>query len=141
MSYAITDLYNGQTARLSRMFTEEDVRRCSELTQDYNPVYDQDAQVWAGRYSKAPVPGLLTEGLITQVISDRLPGVPCILVQKDLVFYSPVHVGEDITAELVVIDINEERNWVTQKVTCLNPDGVEVIKGQVVVYILSKADE
>ncbi|MFC2949697.1 hypothetical protein [Virgibacillus sediminis] len=138
MTYTIAELYNGQTEKLSRVFTAEDVGRTSELTKDYSPVYEQ---AWEGQYRQAVVPGLLTEGLINQVISEKLPGVPCILVQKDLVFYSPVHVGEEITAELVVIDINKERNWVTQRVTCVNPAGIEVIKGQVVVFILSKEDD
>ncbi|UJL45493.1 hypothetical protein KFZ58_13935 [Virgibacillus sp. NKC19-16] len=141
MNYAITNLYNGQTARLQRTFTEDDVKASSELTKDYSPVYNQNKNVWREYYSQPIVPGLLTEGLITQVISERLPGVPCILVQKDLVFYSPVHVGDVITAELVIMDINVERNWVTQKVTCYDPQGNEVIKGQVVVFVLPDHDE
>ncbi|RLL46890.1 hypothetical protein D8M04_06745 [Oceanobacillus piezotolerans] len=136
---SINDISIGQTARLEREFTEEDVRVSKELTRDYSPVYDKDEQAWKKHYPKPIVPALLTEGLITQVISSKLPGIPCVLLQKDLVFYSPVHVGEVITAELVIIDINKERNWLTQKVTCYDVDGKEVIKGQVVIYVLDNS--
>lgn len=130
--------YKGQTACLQRTFTKEDVEMSKQLTKDFSKVYDQDENVWKGFYEKPIVPALLTEGLITEVISSKLPGIPCVLLQKDLVFYSPVHVGEKITAELVIIDIHEERNWITQKVTCLDEKGNEVIKGQVVLRLLTK---
>ncbi|WP_147404949.1 MaoC/PaaZ C-terminal domain-containing protein [Oceanobacillus halophilus] len=136
----LEQFYKGQTARLQRTFTEEDVKKSSELTKDFSPVYNQKEDVWKKFYEKPIVPALLTEGLITQVISEKLPGVPCVLLQKDLVFYHPVHVGEEITAEMVVIDINADRKWVTQKVTCLDEDGKEVIKGQVVILLLSNQE-
>jgi 3-hydroxybutyryl-CoA dehydratase len=137
MSYTIKELFNGQIARLQRVFTDEDVRICSELTKDYSPIYHQNEEVWKGFFRQPIVPGLLTEGLITQVISEKLPGSDCILLQKELIFYHPVYIGDVITAELEIIDINIERNWVTQKVTCYNQDGNEVIKGQVVLFILT----
>ncbi|WP_085992231.1 MaoC/PaaZ C-terminal domain-containing protein [Oceanobacillus senegalensis] len=130
-------LYKGRTERLQRMFTEEEVKLSSGLTRDYSPVYDQNEDIWKNHFYKPIVPALLTEGLITQVISTKLPGIPSVLLQKDLVFNSPVYVGDMITAELVIIDINEERNWVTQKVTCFDVDGKEVIRGQVVLLLLS----
>lgn len=87
MSFAITKLYNGQIARLQRTFSEEDGNKISELTRDYSPVYNRNKRVWKQYYNHPIVPGLLTEGLITQVISEKLPGTACVLVQKDLVGY------------------------------------------------------
>ncbi len=135
MGLTIVDMHMGQKASLSRIFTEEDVKACNELTKDFNPVYQPDEEIWKRRYSKPVVPGLLTEGLITQVIRRKIPGGPCILLQKEFVFYRPVHIGDEITAEIEVIDINTKRNWVTQKVTCFNQEGTEVLKGQVVILV------
>lgn len=130
--------YIGQTARLQRVFTEEDVIKSQQLTRDFNPYYDKNSEIWKSHYDKPIVPALLTEGLITEAISHKLPGVPCLLLQKDFVFYSPVHVGDVITAELVIIDINESRGWITQKVICYDQNNNEVIKGQVVNYLLNE---
>ena len=137
MNQTSTEIFIGKIARLQRTFSEEDVRICNELTGDFNQVYGRNEEIWKDYYRKPIVPGLLTEGLITQVISDRLPGGACILLQKELIFSHPVHVGDVITAELEIIDINEERKWVTEKVTCYNQLGIEVIKGQVVILVLS----
>lgn len=137
MTNLMTNLFLGKIASIQRTFTEEDVRICNELTGDFNQVYVQHEEVWKDYFQQPIVPGLLTEGLITQVISDKLPGGACILLQKELIFSYPVHIGDVITAELEVIDIHSERNWVTEKVTCYNQFGTEVIKGQVVVLVLS----
>lgn len=137
MDSPIAKLFTGQTATLQRVFTNEDVKISSELTKDFSPVYNQDGNVWQAYFNRPIIPALLTEGLITEIISKDLPGIPCVLLQKDLVFYSPVHVGDEITAEMVIIDINLERNWVTQKVTCYDQESKEVIKGQVVVLVLA----
>lgn len=130
--------FKGQTARVQRVFTEEDVEKSKELTKDFSQVYDKEEDVWKSYYKKPIVPALLTEGVITEAISSKLPGIPCVLLQKDLVFYSPVYVGDMITAELVIIDINKQRNWVVEKVTCFDEEGNEVIKGQVVLMLLTK---
>lgn len=138
MSFTASKLSIGQIARLQRVFTEEDVKQCNELTKDFNAIYQPNAEIWKVYYSQPIVPGLLVEGLVTQVISEKLPGSACILLQKEMVYYHPVHVGDVITAELSIIDINLERNWVTAKVICFNQTGIEVIKGQVVIFIVSE---
>ncbi|WP_053362425.1 MaoC/PaaZ C-terminal domain-containing protein [Bacillus sp. FJAT-27251] len=136
MSYTHSELGIGQTARLERVFTEDDLRKCNELTRDFNPLYERPQDGWDKNFTKPIVPGLLVEGLISQVITDKLPGSACLLLQKELIYYHPVHVGDAITAELLIMDINHERNWVTIKVTCFNQNETEVIKGQVVIYVL-----
>lgn len=136
MGTAVNKLFIGQTARIQRTFTDQDVKDCNQLTHEYNSVYQEGEDGWKGYYPKPIVPGLLTEGLITQVISQKLPGGACILLQKELIFCHPVHVGDEVTAELEIIDINPERNWLTEKVTCFNQTGTEVLKGQVVILVL-----
>lgn len=137
MTFAIEDLFIGKIARMQRIFMDEEVKICEKLTRDNSPVYNLNEVIWKNYYDQPIVPGLLAEGLINQVISEKLPGVACLLLQKELIFYLPVYVGDIITAELEIIDINVERNWVTQKVTCINQSGSEVIKGQVVIVIVT----
>ncbi|MFS0785471.1 hypothetical protein ABC345_03695 [Shouchella sp. 1P09AA] len=81
---------------------------------------------------KRHVPWLMSEGFISDVMSNTLPGVPCVMMQKELYYLHPVYVGDELTTYVEIIDVNEERNWLTEKVTCMNQEGIEVIKGQVV---------
>lgn len=137
MNQTSIEIFIGKVACLQRTFSEEDVRLCKELTGDFNQVYEQNGENWK-KFNREPiVPGLLTEGLITQVISDKLPGGASLLMQKELIFSHPVHVGDIVTAELKIIDINEEHRWVTEKVTCYNQLGIEVVRGQVVILLLT----
>ncbi|WP_165820819.1 MaoC/PaaZ C-terminal domain-containing protein [Pueribacillus theae] len=135
-NYTLTDLFVGQVARIQRTFTEEDVHLCNTLTREFNSVYKREENVWKPHFDGPIVPGLLSEGLITEVISTKLPGTACVLLQKEIIFCHPIYIGDTISAELQVIDINHERNWITQKVSCYNQNGKEVVKGQVVVFLL-----
>jgi|SRR5690625_2308421 len=135
-SHTLTELYVGQIASIQRTFVEEDVQLCNTLTREFNQVYKQDTTVWDSHFEGPIVPGLLSEGLITEVISKKLPGTACVLLQKEIIFSNPIYVGDTISAELQIIDINESRNWITQKVSCINQHGKEVVRGQVVVLIL-----
>lgn len=136
MSIANSELSIGQTARLQRTFTVEDLDISNQLTKDCNPIYQRHKECWKKYFAQPIIPALLVEGLISQVITEKLPGGACLLVQKEMVYYHPVHVGDVITAELTVIDINYERDWVTQKVICTNQNGTEVLKGQLVIFVL-----
>ena len=86
--------------------------------------------VWRMGIHRSIIPALLVEGLISQVITDKLPGCACVLLQKELIYYHPVYIGDEITAELTIVGINYDRDWVTQKVICFNQNGTEVIKGK-----------
>ncbi|MCQ6281569.1 MaoC/PaaZ C-terminal domain-containing protein [Bacillus sp. EB600] len=138
MSLTNSELLIGQIARLQRIYTEDDLQQCNELTKDFNPIYQRHDVGLKNGYSQAIIPALLVEGLISQVITDKLPGCACVLLQKEMIYYHPVYIGDEITAELTIIDINHERDWVTQKVICFNQNGTEVIKGQVVIYVTGK---
>ena len=140
MGLMISDMRLGQIARLKRTFNESDVEQCSALTKDYSPIYQQEKKEWKNQFNRPVVPGLLTEGLINQAISEKLPGRACILLQKELVFYHPVYIGDTVTAELEVIDINVDRNWVTQKIICYNESGTEIIKGQLLLLVIANED-
>lgn len=115
----------GQIARKQKRISQVEVNQWNQLTQDFNEIYQQGF-----------VPGIVSEGLITEVISKELPGVPCVIMQKELIFLHPVQIGNLITAEIEIIDLNVQHNWITQKVTCINEKGIDVIKGQIVLKLL-----
>jgi 3-hydroxybutyryl-CoA dehydratase len=138
MGITNSELFIGQSAHLQRIFTGEDLQQCMELTKDFNPIYQHHDIGLENGYSQVIIPALLVEGLVTQVITDKLPGCACVLLQKELVYYHPVYIGDEITAELTIVGINYDRDWVTQKVICFNQNGTEVIKGQIVIYVTGK---
>ncbi|MFC9598223.1 MaoC/PaaZ C-terminal domain-containing protein [Peribacillus butanolivorans] len=124
----------GQIARVQRTFTEDDVKRWSLLTQDFNDVYDPE--LFSKDFGRPLVPGILSEGLLTEAISKELPGGPCVIIQKELVFIHPVQIDNTITAEVEIIDVNVQRNWITIKVRCRNELRIDVIQGKIILKLL-----
>lgn len=137
-TYTLTDYYVGQFASIERTFTEEDLELYAKFSREFNEVYNSNTNAWESFFKGPIIPGLLPESLIIEVISKKLPGTACVLLQKEIVFSQPIYAGDTIRAELQIIDINHQRNWITQKVACVNQHGTEVIKGQVLVFLLPK---
>lgn len=124
-------IFIGQISRIQKTFTEEDVCNWSRLTQDDNSVYKK------GVYFEKPiVPGILCEALIMEAIRKEFATEICCLVKKELLYLIPVHVGEKVTAEVETIDVTHEMNLITEKVTCMNTTGKEVVIGQVILKII-----
>jgi 3-hydroxybutyryl-CoA dehydratase len=131
MEYA-DSIFIGQITRNQRTFSENDVKKWTVLTQDFNDVYQPGF-----RFELPLVPGILCEGLISEAINRELSGIVTVMLKKELVFLHPVHIGDTITVEIETINVNEQMNWITEKVSCVNESGNEVVKGQVVMKILS----
>ncbi|MDQ0219439.1 hypothetical protein ELQ35_17455 [Peribacillus cavernae] len=130
----VEHFFIGHIARLQRTFTKIDVKRWNVLTKDFNEVYSQD-------FSKKPnqrafVPWILSESVISEVISKELAGVATIVIKKELVFTYPVHIGDTITVEVEIIDLNRQMNWIIQRVQCINESGIEVIRGQFILKVI-----
>lgn len=130
----IDSYFVGQIARRQKTFFEDDIKQWCLLTQDFNHVYQ--TRFSNLEISEPLIPGIISEGLITEVISKELPGIPCMMMQKELLFIYPVQIGNTITAEVEIIDINPERKWITEKVRCMNEHGIDVIKGQLILKLL-----
>ncbi|MFD6440626.1 hypothetical protein ACFWDG_12585 [Peribacillus sp. NPDC060186] len=124
----------GQIARVQRTFTEDDVKRWCLLTQDFNEVYEPE--FFSVDLGRSLVPGILSEGLLTEAISKELPGGPCVIIQKELVFIHSVQIDNSITAEIEIIEVNVERNWITIKVRCRNELRIDVIQGKIILKLL-----
>jgi 3-hydroxybutyryl-CoA dehydratase len=89
------------------------------------------------RFELPLVPGILCEGLIVEAINRELFGIITVMLKKELVFLHPVHIGDTITVEIETIDVNKQMNWITEKVRCINESGNEVVKGQIIMKILT----
>ncbi|MBS4216511.1 MULTISPECIES: hypothetical protein [Neobacillus] len=126
----------GQIARIQRTIISEDVEKWKFLTWDFNVVYQ--SETW---FELPHVPGIVCEGLIAEAMGKELTCHPAVILKKELVFLNPVHIGDMLTVEIETIDVNQEMDWVTEKVTCINQSGFEVVRGQVVLKILAKKME
>ena len=124
----------GATARRSRRVTERDIELFTELTGDRNPLhYDEDAAS-RSRFGSLIVQGGVTSGLLNAVVAEDLPGPGSVFLHVDWSFKAPVRPGDEITAEVEVLEAREDKPLTRLRTTIVNQEGVVVLDGTALVW-------
>jgi acyl dehydratase len=124
----------GQTARRSRVVRKRDIELFTELTGDRNPLhYDADAAA-RSRFGGIIVQGGVTTGLLNAVVAEDLPGPGSVFLHVDWSFKAPVRPGDEITAEVEVLEAREDKPITKLRTTITNQDGTVVLDGNALVY-------
>jgi 3-hydroxybutyryl-CoA dehydratase len=125
----------GDTASLTKTFTESDVLNFAEISGDQNPVHVDPQFAATTRFERQIVHGMLTSGLISAVLGMQLPGPGCIYLKQELNFRAPVYFGDTITATATVAKVREDKPIITLKTVCTNQEGTEVIDGEAILMV------
>jgi len=124
----------GATARRSRRITDRDIELFTELTGDRNPLhYDEDA-AGRSRFGGVIVQGGVTSGLLNAVVAEDLPGPGSVFLHVDWSFKAPVRPGDEITAEVEVLEAREDKPLHRLRTTIVNQEGVVVLDGTALVW-------
>ena len=124
----------GATARRTREVTARDIELFTELTGDRNPLhYDEDA-AGRSRFGGLIVQGGVTSGLLNAVVAEDLPGPGSVFLHVDWSFKAPVRPGEEITAEVEVLETREDKPLTRLRTTIVNQDGTVVLDGTALVW-------
>ena len=131
----------GDRASRTRRVEARDIELFTELTGDRNPLhYDEDAAA-RSRFGRLIVQGGVTSGLLNAVVAEDLPGPGSVFLHVDWNFRAPVHPGDEITAEVEVLEAREDKPLTTLRTTIVNQDGTVVLDGRAVVWTESLASQ
>jgi len=122
----------GETASLTKTFTDSDVINFSMISGDKNPIHLDENFASKTQFGKRLVHGILTSGLISAVLGMQLPGPGSIYLKQTLIFKAPVFIGDTITATVQISSIRPDKPIITMETICTNQDGVEVIVGSAI---------
>jgi len=112
----------GDKATFTRTLTEADVALFIGTTWDVNPLHTDELYCGATPFKHRIVPGLLT----------HLGGLWAFLAtEMDFHFLAPVYVGDSITAQAEVVEIDAQTGGVVLRCTCTNQHGAQVLRGDV----------
>ena len=124
----------GAKASRTRAVSERDIELFTELTGDRNPLhYDQEAAS-ATRFGGIIVQGGVTSGLLNAVVAEELPGPGSVFLHVDWHFKSPVRPGDEITAEVEVLEAREDKPLTRLRTTITNQEETIVLDGTALVW-------
>lgn len=129
----IDELSVGEYTEKTHIVSDSEVQNYAEIVGDKNPIHLNDHFAAQTVFKKRIAHGMLIAGYISEVIGMELPGPGCIYVSQSLKFIAPVYLDDEITVRVQVEDVNIERNRITLQTTCMNQNGVTVIKGEALV--------
>lgn len=124
-----SELKVGQKASVQKTFTAADVTAFAGISLDVNPIHMSDGYAKNTIFGQRIVHGILTSGLISAVLANKLPGPGTIYLGQELKFTAPVYLGDDITATVEIVEIREDKKIIKLDTTCVNQDGKKVITG------------
>jgi acyl dehydratase len=124
----------GATARRSRRITERDIELFTELTGDRNPLHYDEAAAGRSRFGGLIVQGGVTSGLLNAVVAEDLPGPGSVFLHVDWSFKAPVRPGDEITAEVEVLERRDDKPLTRLRTTIANQDGTVVLDGTALVW-------
>lgn len=121
----------GARASFTKTVTDADIVKFAEATGDANPVHLDDAYARGTPFGGRIAHGLLTAGLVSAVLANRLPGPGTVYLSQTLEFKAPVRPGDTVTAEVEVLEVTGRRARLATR--CLLADGTLVLTGEAVV--------
>lgn len=130
------DLYLGQKATMKKTFSLDDVKIFAGLSGDLNPVHLDDKFAERTIFKKPIVHGFLYSSLISALLANELPGPGSIYIHQELNFKSPVYHGDEVTAEVKIIELRSDKNIVTLETICSVNNNVEVLTGKAIIKLV-----
>ena len=120
----------GETASLTKTFSEEDIRSFTALTLDDNGVHTDPALARRGLFRRPVVHGVLVGSLISSVMGTKLPGHGTVLQDQTIEYLAPVYPGDTITAEVKLTGAEESERYYLGRLEgiCRNQDDVVCVK-------------
>jgi acyl dehydratase len=124
----------GEIAARTRTVRERDIELFTELTGDRNPLHYDSELASRSRFGGIIVQGGVTSGLLNAVVAEDLPGPGSVFLHVEWDFKSPVRPGDEITAEVEVVEAREDKPLTKLRTTITNQDGTIVLDGSALVW-------
>lgn len=126
----------GQTARMSRRISEDDITLFTEISGDRNPLHYDPNVAKASPFGEIVVQGGVTSAILNAVVAEELPGPGTVFLNVNWNFKAPVRPGDVITGNVEVIQVRDDKPITTLNTTVVRGDGKVVLEGTAVCYTM-----
>src|SRR4051812_12404782 len=131
----------GEKASRTRTVRQRDIELFTELTGDRNALHYDQAAASRSRFGGIIVQGGVTSGLLNAIVAEDLPGPGSVFLHVEWDFEAPVRPGDEITAEVEVLEAREDKPLTKLRTTIENQEGTVVLDGTALVWTEEVAAE
>ena len=124
------DIEIGQSARLVRTLTLEDIRAFAAISGDVNPAHLDMSFANESMFHGVIGHGMWTGSLVSTVLGTIFPGPGTIYLEQSFRFKRPVRVGDTLTVIVTVAEKNDAKHSLLLDCVINNQNGDQVVVGQ-----------
>lgn len=132
IGYTIDQLEIGMSRSYAKTITEADILMFAAASGDMNAVHLNQEFAEATAFRGRIAHGLLTAGVVSACIGNKLPGLGTIYLAQSIKFMAPVLPGDTVRAIVTVKSMDRERNRVVLDTIC-QVQGKTVLAGEATV--------
>jgi acyl dehydratase len=132
------DIKLGDTFEVSKVITDELIRKFVDVSGDSNPIHLDDDFAAATQFGKRIGHGMLTASFISALLGSSLSVTKLVYLGQTLRFKHPSFIGDVVTAKGTVKHIRDDKPIITIETICSNQDGVVLVEGEAVIMLLNK---
>ncbi len=132
IGFTIDQMQVGMTRSYAKTLTEADIILFAAASGDINSVHLNQEYAEKTPFGGRIAHGILTAGVISACIANKLPGVGTVYLGQTLKFKAPVRPGDTVTATVTVKSLDAEKNRVVLDTIC-QVAGKTVLEGEATV--------
>jgi acyl dehydratase len=120
----------GDCDSLTRTLSEQDLILFAKVSGDTNPVHLDENFASSTMFKTRIAHGMWTASLISCALATKLPGPGGIYLGQELKFTRPVKIGDTVTVQLKIVEIDQEKKRATVSTEVINQNKKIVVKGK-----------
>lgn len=125
----------GAKAYRTRRTTRKDIELFSEISGDFNPLHYDAELAAASVFGKLIVQGGVISGILNAVVAEDVPGPGTVFLAVSWRFVKAVGVDEEITGEVEVVRVRDDKPICELKTRVVNAAGDDCLTGEATVYV------
>lgn len=126
----------GDRASITRTVQWDDIERFTDISGDRNPIHYDAALAASTRFGGIVVQGGVTTAILNAVVAEKLPGPGTVFLEVNWKFTAPVRPGDDITGEVEIRTVREDKPVTTLATRVVRGDGVVAVDGTATCYTI-----
>ena len=128
-NYTFSEITLGQSARLLRTLTLEDIQAFAAVSGDTNPAHLDSVYASDSLFHGVIAHGMWSGALISALLGTQFPGPGTIYQDQALHFVKPVRVGDTLTVTVTVTALHPQNNSLELDCRVFNQRGDLVLSG------------